>query len=369
MSSELEDLTVPQTKPPIFVVGASRSGTNLLRALLNKHSEIWMSPETHYFDDLRPRLSSGGTQPLDRAEREQCERYFLALSHRAYGQHGDPEESRIDRGELASLAAKLGGTGDSYFQALCMLRAELRGKPRWAEKTPRHVYRIDEMLDAFPEAKVVCLVRDPRAVIASYRDWHRAGPKRDMQSIDPTALAADRLRSKRSYNIVLMSLLWRGVVQASYRALRHHGHERVYIQRFERLADDPEGSVRELTAWLGLDYEEAMLDIPVVNSSYASPDSEEGVSKEPVDRWRARLSEREIGIIQHSCKSLMNELGYPLDPIRVSPFALAWAWGTAPFAIVRAAAQNRSRLGRVTQYVRRRGGSAFSRAPLAGDRQ
>ena len=40
----------------IFVVGASRSGTNLVRALLNAHSTLWVSGETHYFDDLRPRL-------------------------------------------------------------------------------------------------------------------------------------------------------------------------------------------------------------------------------------------------------------------------------------------------------------------------
>ena len=48
----------------IFVVGASRSGTNLVRALLNAHSRLWISAETHYFDDLRPRLPGNGTEPL-----------------------------------------------------------------------------------------------------------------------------------------------------------------------------------------------------------------------------------------------------------------------------------------------------------------
>ena len=48
----------------IFVVGASRSGTNLVRALLNAHSTLWISAETHYFDDLRPRLPGNGTEPL-----------------------------------------------------------------------------------------------------------------------------------------------------------------------------------------------------------------------------------------------------------------------------------------------------------------
>ena len=89
----------------IFVVGASRSGTNLVRALLNAHSTLWISGETHYFDDLRPRLPGNGTEPLAGDDRERCERYFLALSHRAFGQAGDPDESRFDRDELRALAA------------------------------------------------------------------------------------------------------------------------------------------------------------------------------------------------------------------------------------------------------------------------
>ena len=273
---------------PVFVVGASRSGTNLVRALLNRHSELWVSAETHYFDDLRPRLPGEGTQPLDGAGRDLCERYFLALSHRAFGQAGDPAESRVEADELRSLAQELGGSGDAYFEALCRIRAGLRSRPRWGEKTPRHVYRIDDVLAAFPEGQVVCLVRDPRAVVASYRDWHGAAERRGVTESDE--LAADRRRSRRSYNPVLMSLLWRGVVQASYQALHRHGAERVRIQRFERLAERPEDETRELCAWLGLAYEPAMLEIPVVNSSYAT--AGEGVSTEPLDRWRERLSAR-----------------------------------------------------------------------------
>ena len=162
----------------IFVVGASRSGTNLMRALLNAHSTLWISAETHYFDDLRPRLPRNGTEPLAGEDRERCERYFLSLSHRAFGQAGDPEESRFERDELRTLAAELGGSGDAYFEALCRLRAQRHGRERWGEKTPRHVYRIDDLLSAYPDAKVVCLVRDPRAVVASYKDWHGAATRR-----------------------------------------------------------------------------------------------------------------------------------------------------------------------------------------------
>jgi hypothetical protein len=344
----------------IFVVGASRSGTNLTRALLNAHSELWVSAETHYFDDLRPRLPGSGTEPLDGADRERCERYFLALSHRAFGQSGDPEESALERDALRDLAAELGGTGDDYFEALCRLRAERHGRQRWGEKTPRHVYRIDDLLSAYPEAKVVCLVRDPRAVVASYKDWHGAAERRGVT--EPPEREADRERSRRSYNPVLMSLLWRGVVRASFAALERHGPERVRIQRFERLAASPEAEVRELCSWLGLEFEPALLEIPVVNSSYATTGA--GVSSEPVERWRERLAPAEVGIVQSVCEPLLSQLGYAPDDERVSPVRLAWAWTTVPFAVARAAVVNRQRLGRAGQYLRRRAGSALARGPL-----
>lgn len=343
---------------PVFVVGASRSGTNLVRALLNAHSTLWVSGETHYFDDLRPRLPGEGTARLEGADRDRCERYFLALSHRAFGQEGDPAESSVAVEELRALAEER--TGDAYFEALCRIRAREHGRERWGEKTPRHVYRIDELLAAFPQAKVVCLVRDPRAVVASYRDWHGAGERRGVD--ERSELQADRRRTRRSFNVVLMSLLWRGVVRASFAALERHGPERVRIQRFERLAAGPEAEVRDLCAWLGLEFEPALLEIPVVNSSYATEGT--GVSTEPVDRWRTELSAREIAVVQSTCDSLMAALDYPLEPVSVSRARLALAWGTVPFAAGRAAILNRKRLGRAGQYLRRRTGAAFARGPL-----
>jgi len=346
-------------RPGIFVVGPSRSGTNLVRALLNKHSEMWIGAETHYFDDLRPRLGTGARTPLEGEQRDETERYFLALGHRPYMYGGNPDESSLDRDELRRLAGELGGSGDAYFEAYCSLRARGRGRPHWGEKTPRHVYRIDEILEAFPDGKVVCLIRDPRAVVASNRDWHRARPRENQHF--PEARAADQLRAKRSYNIVLVSLLWRSAVRSSYDALRRHGPDRILLQRFERLAGDPAAELPRLCEWLGLPYEPGMLEIPVVNSSYQSADEVQGVSVEPVDRWRSLLSEREVGIVQGVAGDLLDELGYERLPVQASPLEVGLAWASVGPATVRAAIANRDRLGRVGQYVRRRAVPALSR--------
>ena len=342
---------------PVFVVGASRSGTNLVRAILNAHSSLWISAETHYFDDLRPRLGDRARVPLSGAVRDECERYFLAQSHRAYGRGGDPQQGRIGADELRALAQRLGGSGDAYFEAFCRRRAELHGKPAWGEKTPRHVYRIADVLDVFPDARIVCLLRDPRAVVASYRDWHRGAPRDWLDEENAAGLAAERERSRRSYHPLLASLLWRGVVRAERDAERRFGRARVIVLRFEELAADPEACVRGLCERLGLEFEQQMLEVPVVNSSYAAA-AAPGVSSAPVERWRAALPAGDLAVVQRVCGPLMDELGYERADVNARG-AFLRAWSTLPIATVRAGLANRRRIGKLGDYVRRRGAFAF----------
>lgn len=335
---------------PIFVVGPSRSGTTLVRRILNGHSAVSIAPETHYFDDLRPRLGERAVTPLQRADQEIVERYFLALGDKAYGQEGDPSRSTIGVADLREEARSLGGTADAYFAAFCRLRMRRLGRSRWGEKTPRHVFRIDEMHAVWPEAQVVCVVRDPRAVVASYRDWKRGK--------EPSR-SADRARVTRSYNVVLNSLLVKGAIAAEERALRDHGQEYVRLVRYEDVVGEPEAAARALAQWLGLEYEPGMLDVPDMYSSY--DDVQPGISSVPVERWRRKLSPTEISVIQTCCRGTMERNGYPRE--RVSPplVELARTWLSVPVAAARAVAANRKRLGSASEYVLRRLRLALSR--------
>ena len=74
--------------------------------------------------------------------------------------------------EFRMLAENFGESADAIFAAHCRSQQAARGKTVWGEKTPRHVFRSKDILGAFPTAKLLVMIRDPRGVVASYRDWN-----------------------------------------------------------------------------------------------------------------------------------------------------------------------------------------------------
>jgi hypothetical protein len=210
------------------------------------------------------------------------------------------------------------------------------------------VFRLDEIFASHPSSQVICLVRDPRAVTASYRDWKYRSRREESDE----ATHEDRRRARRSYDPILNALLWRSAMQASLDARKKYGGESVHFLRYEDLLGDPETTLRALTDWLGHQYDAAMLDVPIAYSSYAIPGG--GISKEPLERWRAKLTPTEVGVVQTCCRRPMAELGYVLEPVSPPLHRVALTWAAVPVALFRATLANRARLGKVSEYVRRR---------------
>jgi hypothetical protein len=325
-----------------------------MRTVLNLHPSIRLAGETHYFDDLRVRFRGRERESLDADGMQMCEDYFLALSHRPYGHGGAVASARLAREELRDEARRCGRGPDSYFEAFCRITARREGAPVWGEKTPRHVFRLAEIFDLYPRAKVVCMVRDPRAVVLSYRDWRNQGGF-DLEA-DPghaETIALDNERAHKSYNLLLMSLLWRSQTNAAQGGRERFGGERVFLQRYEDLVDDPVPAIQKLCAWLGVEFDIAMLQVPVLNSSFSKFDRAGGFSRSSLDLWRQHLSGDELAVIQATCARQMAGLGY--ERVQASsPMAVVREWLALPFSSARAIRANSGRLGRLVPYVTRR---------------
>ena len=145
---------------PLFVVGHPRSGTTLLATVLSRHSAIAGTPETHFFNEVQyacaPYLRHGPAAAVDR---------LLETPLRS---------AAVQRDDLlARLAGYPRVTMPLLFRCWLEAFAARHGKPLVLEKTPYHIRHILEILGWYPTARIIWILRDGRACIASMKkvDW------------------------------------------------------------------------------------------------------------------------------------------------------------------------------------------------------
>jgi hypothetical protein len=186
---------------PIFVVGSPRSGTTLVRLMLDSHPDISCGPETHFLADLAN---------MERKRWRRIERFGVTQ-----------EEWRA---EIARL-----------FDWFHRSYAERRGRRRWADKTPLYAVHLPYIDALFPDCQVVHIIRDGRDVIASYNTvW---GFRRTLQGVDQ----------------------WTEFTRAARAWGAEAGPARYLEIRYEELVAEPEATMRRVLAFLGEAWTDAVL--------------------------------------------------------------------------------------------------------------
>lgn len=206
-----------------FVVGVGRSGTTLLRLMLDSHPELAIPPETHFLPALieRARVGADGEALV-----------VAIVESRNWKDFGlDPDCLRERVAELEDAGAA--GVSRAFFG----LYADRRGKLRWGDKTPIYVEHMRAIASELGEARFVHLIRDGRDVALSRR-------RRGMGAGKPIADTARR---------------WRRRIEAARRdARRLRGR---YLElRYEDLVAEPEPALRTVCELIELDYDASMLD-------------------------------------------------------------------------------------------------------------
>jgi hypothetical protein len=282
--------------PAPFVVGMNRSGTTLVRMMLDAHPQLTIPPETHFIPDLIKVAREGAATPEALLK--------VIVSQREWGDFGLTEEELRERfGSFRSLSA--GDAIRAFFEAY----AERVGKPRWGDKTPRYVTRMRLIEDALPEAHFVHVIRDGRDVALSVRD-----------------------RTVKDYTVERVAQRWKEKVSKARRdapLLKH------YMElRYEDLVLDPESSLRRICELADIGYDAAMLEyhqqaeqrlremerelpasggkahLSVERRMATHARTTEPPDPERVTRWRKEMSAEDRDSFESVAGDLLAELGY-----------------------------------------------------------
>jgi hypothetical protein len=281
--------------PFLFIVGCPRSGTTLLRRIVDAHPDIAITKETHWIVQLLEGEYGASTEAPVTPE-------LLArlLSHWRFGRL-ELDAGRIER--LERLVAR--DEPVSYAElitAVYDLCGELRGKRLVGDKTPRYVRDIPTLHGLWPRAKFVHLIRDGRDVCLSVRNW------------DKENRFVTRISTFEKDPVSTIALWWEQLVRLGREAGDALSADLYHEIRYEQLVAEPAEECRTLCDFLGIPYDEHMprfhegrtKDDPGLDAKSAWRPITPGLRK-----WRSEMADGDIERFEAVAGDLLGELGYP----------------------------------------------------------
>jgi len=284
--------------PAPFIVGVGRSGTTLLRLMLDAHPDVAIPAETHFVPKL--------LRLRDEGDALRAATHSVMTAESTWADFGIPSE------RLAEAFARLSPfTLADGLRAFYGLYAAKFAKPRWGEKTPFYGRRMPAIEAVLPEAHFVHVIRDGRDVALSLRPlWFSPGERIETQAQNwLTKVSAIRANGKGC---------------------------RQYLEiRYEDLVLDTESVVRRVCDFIALPYDPRMLSyhqsardrLDEIGDDYRFKDMP--ISKEArlglhvkalhppdparVARWRSDMSTGDRETFTSIAGGLLADLGYPLS--------------------------------------------------------
>jgi hypothetical protein len=269
---------------PVFIGGCGRSGTTLLGAMLGSHPQYLTTPEAKFNTVAYMKcLQDRETVDLPSA----IKRIQAHWSFRVFSVALDADEF-IRLVPDASYSDLVRWIVEQYGQSVGKIQPTV-----WIDHTPDNILHARHLFDLYPDAKMIHLVRDGRAVAASVikLDW---GPN----TVDAAA------------NWWIHKVAHGFAVEALY------GADRVMRVRYEDLVTDPATILETICNFLELEYVgEMQLGSGYRIPPYASQGHElvgSRLDKSRIGGWRSQLTPRQIEIIEYIADNVLHTLGYEL---------------------------------------------------------
>jgi len=265
-------------KQNIFLVGFPRSGTTLLTSLLNSHSRICGTPETQFFAQFL-RIKSFKTTGY--TSQELIDHYNKTRLR----------DLGITENKVLNIANKSRESAIIFYDKLLQKYADRKiNCSIIVEKSPDHLKHIDLIKRHFPDAKIIAIIRDPRAAISSLvkTPWNT-----------------------RSLKIASLEY-------------EHQAHElekytdEIFIVRYEDLIEKTKFTLESLCNYIGVRFETGMVEnaggnqiVPKWEKQWKR-NSKEPPNSKSLDKWKTDISTEDIQFIEsHNHHSLLR-YNYPI---------------------------------------------------------
>lgn len=296
----------------VFIVGLPRTGTTITREVLNTSPDVGIGGESKFLPDRA--LLGFGARPgfRDRIARVgdlRTEAGLVRVVDYIYSQQESRYWMRLASGLSQELFESRLRDSDRSDRALFDIAMEhfAHGKPLRGDKSPQHIHSVPLLLEWFPDARVIHTFRDPRAVYVSVQQ------KAEKRKARPSALQALASRVPavaNSYSATSVIWHWRRAI-ALHREYAAHYRDRYLLTRFEDLIADPESVIKRLCTFIGVQFDERMLDQVVLNSSFVPRGGAKGFDTAVLSRWREHLSPLTARWFATRCRRELMEFGYP----------------------------------------------------------
>ena len=259
---------------PVFVVGHARSGTTLLQMILNNHSNIAIYGEVHFFNpisdlkNLVPNLDSD----------KNIDDFFQLLTKIRTVHYLPDYEGFFDKVKIKLKKDKTANY-ETFYKYLLEEYGEVENATRWGDKTTMNVRYLAELLQIFPQAKIIHIIRNPKDVIAS------------------------KIRVPWSPNsIIINAFKWK--IDILYGRKFAADHKDSYTEiRYEDLVSSPQSEIKRLLNFIDEPFEDAILNFYQKSQEYVRNEPwKEGVTSpinpKSVGKGDKELSKNQISLIE-----------------------------------------------------------------------
>ena len=285
---------------PVFIVGGSRTGSEMLKTILTSGPDLdminemfllcprWLHPDLE--SSLRERFGAQGPQDVD-------ELVELLYSGEPYGYFWTEIETTVPREALRKALLRQDTLSlENIFRCLLKEQAANANKPIPGAKFPLHYSRTAKLLEWFPDCKLIHTVRDPRAIYSSQMSKYVS---KDFGQVKNAWI---RLQH---FVHIFIQIKWTTRIHNQFK-----DHPNYLLSKYEALVHQPDQALTRICDFLQVQKTESMLMPTQYNSSFKPGQISQGFDKRATDGWRDKMSQSTVRLINFINQGELATLGY-----------------------------------------------------------